>query len=298
VSSLAAAGSFALASAWAAVAYAQPTVVVNGDATCPSADMVREALAAARPGLAASGRTVTVEVADDRLSLTLGDAPAVRRELPADPDCSVRAESVAVVIAAWSGELASRPTDSPVLSVAVPPPLLAPPSRHVLEIDGGGFYSSWWGHAPGAALALGRTPRQGGLGARVLGAYQGARDVTLEGGSNQILRFLLGAAATYDYRIWRVFASGALGLLGTFTRAQGSGYETNRAESTTNFGGFADLRAGVPIGRVRVWADARLVRLVHGENVKIQSTSPNVADNATLDAWDLQLGVGLGYRFE
>jgi hypothetical protein len=293
-----AAGSLALASAWAAVAYAQPTVVVNGDATCPSADMVREALAAARPEHAASGRTVTVEVANDRLSLTLGDAPAVRREIPADADCSVRAESIAVVIAAWSGELASRPTDSPLLTVASLAPVLAPPPRHVLELDGGAFYSPWWGHAPGAALAVGRTPRQGGLGARVLGAYQAARDLTLEGGSNQILRFMLGAAVTYDYQIWRVFVSGALGLLGTFTRAQGDGYETNRAESTSNFGGFADLRVGFRLGRFRLWPDARLARMVRTETVKIQSTSPNVADSATLDPWDLQLGVGLGYRFE
>jgi hypothetical protein len=32
--------------------------------------------------------------------------------------------------------------------------------------------------------------------------------------------------------------------------------------------------------------------------VKVQSTSPGVADSATLNAWDLQIGVGLGFRYE
>jgi hypothetical protein len=30
----------------------------------------------------------------------------------------------------------------------------------------------------------------------------------------------------------------------------------------------------------------------------VQSTSPGVADAVALNAWDLQLGVGLGVRFE
>ena len=109
------AGVVTATSAFASLAHAQPTVVVLGDAACPSADMIRTALPAARPVGDLAGQKVTVEVVDDRLSLILGEAPAVRREIPADKDCSVRAESVAVVVAAWSGELGARPTDSPVL---------------------------------------------------------------------------------------------------------------------------------------------------------------------------------------
>jgi hypothetical protein len=109
-----------LTSTLATFAYAQPKVVVLGDDTCPSAEMIRAALPADRPDSAWSGQTLTVKVADDRLALSLGDEPAVRREIPADRDCAVRAESVAVVMAAWSGELASEPTDSPVLNVASP----------------------------------------------------------------------------------------------------------------------------------------------------------------------------------
>jgi hypothetical protein len=40
------------------------------------------------------------------------------------------------------------------------------------------------------------------------------------------------------------------------------------------------------------------LRLAHAETVKVQSTSPGVADSATLNGWDLQIGVGLGVRFE
>jgi hypothetical protein len=281
-------------------AQAQPMVVVRGDVNCPNEEMIRAALRLARPEGEGAGQTVTVEVGDDRLTLSLGDAPAVRREIPADRDCSVRAESVAVVIAAWSGELGSRPTDSPMLAVASPEPVLIPARQpsSVIELDGAAFYSSMWGHAPGVWVGLGRTPREGGFGVRAVGAYQSARDIALEGGTNQVMRFLMGAAVTYHLQRVRVFASGDVGLVGTFTRAQGAGYETNQAESTTNFGGLADLRGGLRLGRARLWLNARLLRLVFTENVKIQSTSPGVADSAALAAWDLQLGMGLGVRFE
>ena len=297
---LSSSGMVAMASAFATFAHAQPMVVVRGDDTCPSADMIRAALLAARPQGDWAEQKVIVEVADDRLSLSLGEAPAVRREIPADADCTVRAESVAVVIAAWSGELGARPTDSPVITVASPAPVLAPAKQlsHVLELDGAPFYSPLWGHAPGAWLGVGRTPRDGGAGVRVLGAYQSARDVAMEGGTNQVLRFLVGAALTYHLQRTHVFASGDVGLVGTLTRAQGTGYETNRADSTTNFGGLADVRAGLRLGRFRLWSNVRLVRLVHAENVKIQSSSPGVADSALLNAWDVLLGVGLGVRFE
>lgn len=297
---VASAGMVALTSALATFAHAQPTVVVRGDTTCPSVDMILAALPGARPEGELSGQNVTVEVADDRLLLTLGESPAVRREIPADADCSVRAESVAVVIAAWSGELGARPTDSPVLTVASPAPVLTPVKKpsYVLDLDGASFYSPLWGHAPGAWLGLGRIPRDGGAGVRVLAAYQSARDVALEGGTNQILRLLGGVALTYHLQHTYVFASGDVGLLGTVTRAQGTGYAPSGAASSANFGGVADLRGGLRLGRFRLWANARMLRFVHAETVKVQSTSPGVADSATLNAWDAQLGVGLGYRFE
>jgi len=293
-------GMVALVSAHSITALAQPNLVVRGDASCPSVAMILAALPAARPEGEWPEQKVAVDVADDRLSITLGEAPAARREIPADGDCSVRAESVAVVLAAWAGELGARPTDSPVLTVAIPAPVLTPVKRpsHVLELDGGAFYSPLWGHAPGGWLGVGRTPREGGVGVRLTGAYQSARDVALEGGTNQVLRFLVGAALTYQIQRTHVFASGDVGLVGTLTRAQGTGYEPNQAASTANFGGVADLRGGFRLGRFSLWLNARGLRLAHAETVKIKSTSPGVADTATLSAWDVQLGVGLGFRLE
>ena len=297
-------------SACATLAHAQTIVVVPSDATCPSVEMLRAALPV-RPNGEWPQQTVTVEVAGDRLSLSLGEAPAARREIPTDRDCSVRAQNVAVVIATWSGELGSRPTDSrvltaenpkpvPILTVASPAaaPTPAKRSNHVFELDGAGFYSLSWGHAPGAWLGVGRLPRYGGFGVRLLGAYQSARDVALEGGSNQILRFFAGAALTYHLQRTHFFASGDAGLVGTLTRAQGTGYQANRADSTTNFGGVAELRGGLRFGRARLWLNARVLSLVHADTVKVESTSPGVGDRASLSRWDGQLGAGLGFRFE
>jgi hypothetical protein len=298
---LASAATVAVVSALATLAYAQPEVVVQGDATCPSVAMILAALPVARPDAAWPEQTVTVEVSDGRLSLLLGDAPAVRREIPADKDCSVRAESVAVVIAAWAGELGDRPTASPMLTVSIPAPALLPEKKptQAIEVDGAAFYSSLWGHAPGAWLGVGRMPREGGMGVRLFGAYQSARDVALEGGTNQVLRFLVGAALTYRLQWTRVFfVASDVGLVGTLTHAQGAGYEPNQSGYAGNVGGVADLRAGLRLGRTRLWVNARGLRMVHAETVKVQSTSPGVADSATLSAWDVQLGVGLGVRFD
>jgi hypothetical protein len=297
-----AAGAFVLASAFTPVAHAQPAVVVHGDTACPSEDMIRAALRAARPHGAWPEQSVTVEVADDRLALLLGESPTVRREIPADPDCTVRAESAAVIIAAWSGELSSHPTDGAVLTVASPAPMpvLSPtrPSSHVIEVEAAAFYSLLWGHAPGAWLGVTRAPGGSGIGVRALAAYQSARDIVLEGGANQMLRLLIGAAVTYRLQRTHVFASGDVGLVGTLTRAQGTGYEPNRAQSTTNFGGLAGLRGGLRLGRARLWLETRMLRLARAETVKVQSTSPGIADSSRLGAWDVQLGVGLGLNFE
>jgi hypothetical protein len=262
--------------------------------------MIRAALLADWPSSDWPEQRVLVEVADDQLALSLGESPAVRRELPADADCAVRAKSVAVVIAAWSGELASRPTASPVLAVSRPAPVLAPLPRssHVTEVNVAPFYSLFWGHALGAWLDVARTRRDGGLGVRALAAYQSAREVALEGGTNQVLRFLVGATLTYQLQGRRLFTSGDVGVIGSFTRARGSGYEKNGADAATNVGGLADLRGGLRLGRFLLSLHTRLVRLVSAENVKIQSTSPGVNDSSVLSAWDLQVGAGLGFRFE
>lgn len=299
---------FAVTSTFAIPVSAQHIRMVPSDARCPSEEMIRSALPPAAADGERSAQTVTVEVTDDRLVLSLGEAPGAQRQIPADADCSVRAEGVAVVIAAWSGQLGARPTDSPVLTTTkpspapapapVPVPALAEKAAPGFDLDGGGFYSMRWGHAPGGSLALARMSRTGGLGARVLGAYQSGRDVPLEGAATEVLRFVVGATAVYQIQSPHFFASGDVGLVGTFTRAKGVGYETNRSASTMNFGGLVDVRGGLRMGRFRLWSNASFVELVHSETVKIQSTSPGVADSAALAAWDFQVGGGLGFHFQ
>jgi hypothetical protein len=191
-----------------------------------------------------------------------------------------------------------------MLTPAGPPSVLtavvrpARPAANVIEVDGAVFYSPVWGHAPGASVGVGRTLRDGHAGVRLLGAYQLARDVPLEGGTNEIQRFIAGATVTHRLERRRVFAAGDAGLVGTLTRAQGSGYATNRTASAVNFGVVAELRGGLRWGRARLWANGRVLRLVQDETVKVQSSSPGIADSVTLSPWDAQLGVGVGFLFE
>jgi hypothetical protein len=291
------------------LAQAETNLVVRSDSDCPSGQAVTEALLAIRPDREWPVLTATIQVSEDRMQVVLGEDRNNQREIPAPADCAERATRVALVIAVWSGELPAQATGAPSLSASVPAPALtvarpapvpvpAQKSPNVFELDGAAFYSPLWGQAAGAWLGLGRTPRKGGVGVRVLAAYQSGRNLSIEGGTNQVRRFLVGAAVTYHLQLRRAFGSGDGGLVGTLTHAQGAGYDTNRADDTMNFGGIVDLRAGLCFGRLRLWWGARLLRLVHGETVKVQSITPTVANRRALNAWDAQFGVGLGFRFE
>jgi hypothetical protein len=289
---------FALALCLCAGARAQPKVTVNGDATCPSPDMINAALHGIGLDIAWLPHAVMVDVSPERLSLTLGGDRSARREIPAAADCQTRAESIAVVIRAWSGDLPAHPTSAPMLTVAAPATEPELPeteeSEHVFELDGAVFFSALWGRTPGGWLAVGLTPYDGGLGFRVFSAIQSAQDVSLAEGQNHLLRVMAGAAPTFHLQGEKLFASADLGLLVTFTRAKGGGYTSNQSAHAWNLGAVGDVRGGVQSGRWRVWMNTRLLGLFHRETIALNGDGAT----ASLKSWDLQLGVGVGFRFE
>jgi hypothetical protein len=118
----------------------------QGDWTCPERSMVQKQLV--ELDAAVHGRHVVVlDVSADSAELSLKDesgAELARRVLPADTHCERRAHVIAVLIAAWESEIASRPPElapgtapsagsvSSTLSttpmVALEPPPALPPS--------------------------------------------------------------------------------------------------------------------------------------------------------------------------
>lgn len=291
---------FALALMGGQGAHAQPTIEVRGDTACPSADMIRAALQDVGLDPAWLFDPVIVDVSAERLSLTLGHDQSAHREVPAAANCEARAESVALLIRAWSTDLPSHPTSAPLLKVALPASKPDPEtvSDNVFELDGAVFYSAPWGHAPGFWLGVGRTPLDGGWGFRLFGAYQSARDIALAGGKNHLHRVFAGVAPTFHLQGEEVFASADLGLLVTSTQAQGAGYDITNSSRTWNLGAVVDLRGGVHLGRFRCWLNARLLRLLHAETITISSGDVEADDTSRLAAWDVQLGIGMGVRFE
>lgn len=111
---------FALALMGSKGAHAQPTIEVRGDASCPSVDMIRTALQDVGLDPAWLFEAVIVDVSAERISLTLGNEGA-RREIPAAADCQARAESIALLIRAWSTDLPSHPTSAPLLESGAAP---------------------------------------------------------------------------------------------------------------------------------------------------------------------------------
>src|SRR5512141_2460412 len=88
-------------------------VRVDGPSTCPTADQVSHALEGI-PGASRAASTATLTLDGDALRIELADVEgrSLRtRQLPAGAGCDELAAAVAVIIAAWVGELRPVPAE-------------------------------------------------------------------------------------------------------------------------------------------------------------------------------------------
>ena len=284
-------------------ARAEPNLVVRSSGDCPSAEGVREALRTMRPDQEWPSLTATVEVVADRVRVRLGEDQELWREVPAPADCADRANRVALVIAAWSGELPAQTSGAPSLSVAVPAPVPVPaavaqPSATVYELGLSGFYSMAGSSAPGGRIELARLRREGWWGLRASAAYQSAKSLYVDIGRTQYNRTLLGAALVLQWNRSRFFLSSDGGMVGSLVRAQGNGYSQNESASGLNLGLDAEGRVGLRLRSFRIWADAVLYGWLGKETIRVDPLSTGLPSTATLPRWDVHLGLGAGVMFD
>ena len=284
----------------ASPAAAESNLIVRSNGDCPSSQAVSEALWAIRPDSEWPALTATIDVAEDRVQVTLGEDRNHPREVAVPADCADRANRVALVIAVWSGELPAHATGAPTLSVAVPAPtpLPAKKSAMITELGVSGLYSTVGGWVPGGSVELGWLRRDGYWGLRAWGAYQSTKSLRVDIGDSPYDRALLGAALVLRWDRPRIIFSSDWGLVGAFTRAHGDGYSQNQSASGLNVGLAADGRVGLRLGAFRIWADVRLYRWLAKETVRVDPLIAGPSTTSTLPAWDAHPGLGASMVFD
>jgi hypothetical protein len=279
---------------------AENHVVVTSDGDCPSGPAVTQALWAFRPDGEWPALRATLRATNDQVEVVLGEDPDNKREIAATGDCADRANQVALVIAIWSGELPSRVTGAPTLTVAAPMPAPAPVVKPdtATEIGLQGFSSVVGGNAPGLQAELGRFHRGRRWGVRAVAAYQGARSLRVDIGETQYQRAQLGAFLVLRWTGARLFTSGELGILGALTWAHGDGYSQDQSAYGANVGLSLDGRVGLALRRFRLWAALQGCRWANKEIVRVDPLIVGAPTTSTLPAWDARLGLGASVAFE
>ena len=281
-------------------AEAESNLIVRSDGDCPGGKAVSEALWAIRPDREWPALTATVHVVDDRVQVSLGEDRHHWREVPAPDDCADRANRVALVIAAWSGELPSYATGAPDLSIAIPAPVpvTTKKSSTVTEVGLRGFYSIVGGWAPGTSVEVGRFRREGWWGYRGIVGYQSAKTLPVDIGISHYDRILLGATIALQWNRPRWFLSGDVGLLGSLTRAYGDGYSRNDSSSGPNLAFCTEARGGVKLASYRLWADLGLQRWARKETIQVDPLAVGSSTLHSLPTWDAHAGLGVGVVFD
>lgn len=86
-----------------------------------------------------------------------------------------------------------------------------------------------------------------------------------------------------------------LALAGAFVPAWGSGYASNKSDGSFTWGPLADLRAGFPWGRTRLWVALRASFWVRPQSLQIDAKTVAGSARHDLPWWDAQVAFGMSY---
>jgi hypothetical protein len=278
---------------------------ISSDSPCPSQAAIAAELAALLPPAEWPSGTVRVRATSDKLLVELVADTATQRELAATEDCGMRAITVALVIATWTGELsaASEPALRSNSEPREPPPaLLAPPavpvaSLHERELGAGLLLSVSGGLAPGITIDFVQTRAPRGLGWQAGLTLPAQRELSGMGGSTHWTRAAASVAVNGRITLPPVALSTAAGLVAAYTLTSGRGYPVEQDMQALTGGIMAEARAAIPWGRLRVWTGLRGFRWLWVQSVVIETQGGDRVASGDLPSWDFQWVVGLGYVF-
>lgn len=285
-------------------AVAQPRLTIASDSTCPSQEGVAQALAALCPPADWPTGSVVIRSEGEEVIVEITGEISTRRRVRLAGDCLMRATTVAVVIATWTGELSSNPAASPVLrgqaakndlpALQLPLPSTVAHATQ-LAIGAGVLLSESGGMAPGFRADFEQTRRPRGLGWQAGLTMAARRELASAAGP------LVWTRASADVAIHARTTSRSLavsvgaGLVGGYTFASGHGYDVNRGARALDAGLVAHLRLGRQLWRLNLWADLGAYRWLFPQTIAVDSTTGDRVATVELPSSDVQLTIGLAY---
>lgn len=282
-------------------------LMIESATTCPSGPAVADALASLSPAAEWPSGTVFIRPSPAGLIVELVAEDVTRRELQVASDCTVRATTVALVVAAWTGALHSEAAGSPVLRPAVSPaPRDAPPTRELppaptrttrRDLGAGIVLSLSGGVAPGLRLGFVETRTPRGLGWQLDVALPAQRNLSQAGVTTRWTRAMLSLALNGCITLRRFALSLDAGLTGAYTLSAGRGYRVDQGAQALTGGLVAGTRVAMPWGPLRVFMDLRGHRWLFPQTVAVDSLAGERVAEVALPSFDLQVTVGLAYPF-
>ena len=292
----------------------RPRLTITSDTTCPSGPAVAQALATLCPPVEWPSGTVRIQAEADMRVVELIADGSTQRQLRVADDCGVRATTVALVIATWTGELSSDAAGAPVLrgqvahsevpmrpsAVKIPVPSAVVASTTERELGAGLLLSVSGSVAPGVRIDFVQTRAPQGLGWQAGLALPGQRERTGAGATTSWTRATASIALNGRSTLRRFAISVDVGLAGAYTLTSGHGYAVDQGAQGTQAltGGLvAGARLALPWRRLRIWTDLRATRWLFPQTVAVDSTAGDRVASVELPSSDFQWAVGLSYLF-
>jgi hypothetical protein len=289
----------------------EPRLSITSDTGCPSGAAVAKALATLCPADEWPSGTVRIQAVADRLIVELIADGATQRQLRVADDCGVRATTVALVIATWTGELSSDAAGAPVLRSRVtrgegpvrPSPVRssAPPagvaSANEHELGAGLLLSLSGGVAPGVRVDFIQTRAPWGLGWQAGLALPAQRESNAARATTRWTRATASLALNGRITLSRLAVSVDAGFAGAYTLASGQGYDIDQGAQALTGGLVAGARLALPWWRLRLWTEVRATKWLFPQTVAVDSTAGDQVAAVALPSSDFQWAVGLSYLF-
>jgi hypothetical protein len=290
---------------------AQPRLTITSDTTCPSGPAVVQALSALCPTSEWPSGSVRIQAVADMLVVELISDGTTRRQLRMADDCGLRATTVALIIAAWTGELSSDAAGAPVLrgkaargeapvmpsrvSLPAPPGVVASTTER--ELGAGLLLSVSSGIAPGVRIDFIQTRAPRGLGWQAGLTLPGKRERTAAGATMSWTRATASIAFNGRITLRRFAVSADAGLAGAYTLTSGHGYAIDQGAQALTGGLVAGARLALPWRRLRIWTDVRAYKWLFPQTVAVDGAAGDRVASVALPSSDIQWAVGLSYLF-
>jgi hypothetical protein len=292
---------------------AQPRLTIISDSACPSGPAVAEALATLCPPAEWPNGMVRIHAVTDMLLVELIADGSTQRQLRVADDCAVRATTVALVIATWTGELASDAAGAPVLRrqaarprnevpakvspvrIPVLPVAVAPATER--ELGAGLLLAIAGGVAPGLCIDFIKTRAPSGLGWQAGLTLPAQRERSAAGATTSWTRASASIALNGRITLHGLAISADAGLAGAYTLTSGQGYSIDQGAQALTGGLVAGARLALPWRRIRIWTDVRAYKWLFPQTVAVDSTAGVRLATVALPSSDFHWAVGLAYLF-